>query len=666
MIRTKIPCIPAFHRATVTSFGTFRFAMASCLLLSTATACASRELVIIDGGRTTYEIIVREPSFPTTHLAARELQHFLTQSTGVELKIVPAPTRGMNQILIAHAKGLAPHGLSIETVGTQIWLRGRDSAGESTRVDFLDPIHRGTCNAVYEFLGRFVGVRWFWGDELGDIIPRHDRLTVPSNTSIRKEPFFDYRALAYGPVGSTRGDWARRNRLGAAMTMHHSHHLHKIIPTGEWAARGRPDFAAMINGKRKVAVPGKSGGKHVCTSNADLITLVAQAAMNLFERRPDRMMFSISPADGSGMCQGPICRALDVPGYKVPRGVRKGRPVLTDRIIHFYNAVADQTAARYPDRFLGGYIYADYLYPPRRETSVRDNVALVVAPNVADDILNDQTWAFAKSIYGFWGRFHDRVYAYDTMYQPRHSYGLPAPLGKRAVDLIRFIADSRINGCYLYIAPTWEASGPTAYLAARLLWDSTIDIAQVEDEYYRLLYKDAAVAVRAYYDVARSCLKRASTSDARAVERLSKDFHRTKAYARDSLSKLLIGYGPGLKDLEKQLVRAERLAARDPIVRRRVARLRDNLTLTAATCVGLQAVVDYERAGRNNPTLLAPLGIAITTRDALLTRVGKTYAAALEKALRGADKGVTSPLEPGGYYHKIVPRVAHSKAPRRP
>lgn len=642
-----------------TAAGPLQFIVASILLFGSASDSRSEELVIVDVGRTTYEIVVLEPAFPTTHLAARELQLYLARSTGVELPIVGTPTAGKDQIFIARSEGLAPHAFSIDNAGKEIWLRGRDSAGEQTSVDYLAPIYRGTCNAVYEFLAHFVGIRWFWSDELGEIIPKHERLALPADIHIREKPFFDYRVLAYGPVGSFRGAWARRNRLGAATTMHHSHNLHKILPTDKWAERGREDFAAMINGVRKPAAPGKSGGRHVCTSNADVVEIVARAAAELFERRPDRKMFSISPPDGSGMCQCPSCRALDIDGYRIPRGVRKGRPVLTDRILSFYNAVAERTATTHDDRLLGGYVYGDYLYPPRRVTSMHRNVALVVAPNLADDILDDSTWEVEQSIYRFWGGFHDRVYAHDTMYKIRDAYGLPAPLGHRVAELIRCLAESHIDGCYLYIGPTWEAFGPGAYLAARLLWNPAIDVDRAEDEYYRLLYKEAAGAVRAYFDVAKNCLKRATTCDYVEVEGLSKVFHRSKAYARDSLARLLIGYGSSLEPLEVHLRAAERLAAQDLTVRRRVERLRDNFTLTVTTCRGLQSVVDFERAATRDSTLLAPLAHAIAKRDALLERTGGSYAGALEDAIRKADENVLSPLEPGGYYSTIANASLH-------
>ena len=611
-------------------------------------ASQPNKLILIADGLSSYEILVSESAFPTTRLAAHELQHYLAQSTGVELPIVAHPTYGRHQIVIARSDDLAPHGLRIDTAGTQIWLRGRDSDGERTTVDYVDPIHRGTCNAVYEFLERFVGVRWFWGDELGDVIPKLDKLVLPAEIHVRQEPLFDYRALPYGPTGSFHGDWARRNRLGAATTMHHAHHLHEIVPIDEWARRGREDFAAMINGERK------TDGRHVCTSNADVVALVAEAADAHFDRLPGRTMFSISPPDGSGLCQCPVCRALDVDGYKIPRGVRKGRPVMTDRILCFYNAVAERTVVTHPDRLLGGYVYADYLYPPRRVMSAHRNVALVVAPNVACDILDDGAWVFARSIYHFWGWFHDQVYAYDTMYRIRNAYGLPAPLGDRMADLIRCCADSHIRGCYFYIGPTWESFGPGAYLAARLLWDPTVDVRRTEDEYYRLLYGEAAPAVRVYFAVAEDCLKRATGCDPQEAERLSESFHRTKAYARDGLARLLIGYADAMQDLEAPLRTAEYLAASDPTLCRRVARLRDNFTLASTTCRGLQSVVVFERAGAHDPTLLVPLVEAISLRDALLTRTGKSYAGALEKALRETDENIQSPLQPGGYYETIA------------
>lgn len=616
-------------------------------------AGGSERLVIVDRGATRYEIVTARDALSTTHLAAKELQRFLRQASGVTLPIVSMAHRNKRQIFIAGVGGLKPHGFTIETRGKNIHLNGRDSGGSTPRVDYIDPIHRGTCNAVYEFLERFVGVRWFWGDELGDVVPKMNRITVPAIINIRQEPFFDYRALPYGPAGTFHGNWARRNRLGSAMTMHHAHAQQNIVPIDEWARRGHPEYAAMVGGKRRVGSDRGTNQGHICTTNPEVIQLVADAARFFLRDHPERAMYSISPPDGSGLCRCDRCASYDVPGYRIEEGVRRGRPVATDGMLRFYNAVAEIVAKDHPDRLLGGLIYNEYLYPPRREERAHDMLALVVAPNLARELWNDQVWDFWRDLYRRWNSFHDRIYAYDICYYGGRQLGLPAPLGDRAVDLIRFHADVGTNGCYLYIGLTWEALGPDAYLMARLLWNPRADVERTKNEYFGILYQQAAPAVRSYFDTAEECWRSATTHAPEDIRRLVPAFHRTKPYAREALAKLVVGYGPRLAALGGHVSEAERLAADDTLLRQRVARLRDTHTLTISTIICLQSVIAYEQDGAKDVRHLAPLGDAIRAREALLRRLGSTYGSELAKALRSADGLLNLPLESGGYYHRL-------------
>ncbi len=613
-------------------------------------------LVIINRGRSTYEIVVASDSLSTTRLAAEELRRYVNLATGVKLPIVRTPTAGKRQIYIASTDRLKPHGFAIQAHLGNLYLRGHDGPGRGRSVDYTNPIHRGTCNAVYEFLERFAGVRWFWSDALGELVPRSTRIVVPADLVIKQEPIFDYRALVYGPPGSSDGDWARRNRLGSEIGMHHSHALQRILPVQEWARRGHPEYAAMRAGTRRIKPARGGSGGHVCTGNPEVVAIVADAAKAYFAGHPRRQMYSISLPDGSSVCTCPVCTRYDVPGYKVPSGVHEGWPVITDRILHFYNSVAKIVARKFPDRFLGGYIYMDYLHPPRRVQEVHPMLALVVSPNQAVELWNDDTWAFYQNLFQAWGGFHDRVYAYDTCFLSRRMYALPAPLGQRAVDLIRLLADSGIRGAYLYIGPTWESLGPDSYLLARLLWNPNADVDRIKREYYGLLYQQASGPVRDYFERAERCWREGTTHDRGAVTRLARAFHRSKVHATEAFAELLIGYTPGLADLERHLQAAEQAAGGDQLVKRRVARLRDNFTLTVTTITGLQAVVDYERDPSRGRKHLTHLAHAINARHNLLRRVGLTYSSALQERLQFADANVHSPLEFGGYYHKLATR----------
>ncbi len=615
-------------------------------------------LKIVDNGRSSYQVVVGVDAFPTTRLAAEELVTYLKRATGVELPIVAKPAEGGDYIFISHTDQLAPHGFVIQTKGRHVFLRGHDSDGVKPTVDFLDPVLRGTCHAVYEFLERFVGVRWYWNDGLGEMVPTRDRIAIPSSIGIKQEPRFDYRALVYGPADTQHGDWARRNRLGSAFTMHHGHALHNIVPVEEWAKRGHPDYAALRGGRRRIEGARGGSGGHVCTSHPDVVALVAGAANDFFAAHPKRTMFSISPPDGSGTCMDERCRLLDVPDYVVPQGPRRGKVVKTDRILWFYNEVAKRVYERYPDRMLGGIIYADYLYPPRRAVEVHPMLALIVTPNTALDWWNEDTREFSRALYEDWGRILPRAYAYDTPSLSRRSFGLPAPLGDRLTELVRVLEAANYHGAYLYIGPTWECLGPDAYVLARLLWDPNVDVDRIRREYYSDLYGPAGAAVRQYFEAAEQCWKRVSQCDEREVERVAESLDEVIAWAREGVARLLIGYEPGLAELEMHVTAAEEAAGAEGLPSDRVARIRDSLTLTSATIRGLRAVVDYESDAGKDVERLKPLGRSIAERERLLSRVGRSYGAELAKRMEFADRSVRFPLQVGGHYDLMLKKTA--------
>ncbi len=631
-----------------------------CLVLSMGAGCAFGgfgRLILVEDGRSDFEIVVEAGAFETTQLAGRELQTYVKKATGALLPIVRKPTADRGHVFISSTDRLKPHGFAIQEHEGSLYIRGHDSAGRGDRVDYYRPVLRGTCNGVYSFLERFVGVRWFWNGPLGIIVPEVDRLAIPVGLVMKEEPRFAYRSLTNGPVGSRKGDWARWNRLGSAHGMSHGHALHKIVPVDVWAERGHPEYAAERGGRRRVKKAGTSGG-HVCMSHPDVIELVADAAIEYFRRHPELGMYSISPPDGSGMCMDERCRAWDDPGYRVPFGPRSKRnPVLTDRVLRFYNAVAERVCKVYPDKLLGGYIYQDYQYPPKHINSVHPNVALVVTPNYCCENWDAEKWAFTQGLFATWGKVHDWVYAYDTCYRIRRSYGLPSPMGHRLVEQIQTLDSSGMRGCYLYVGQAWELMGHEAYLLTKMLWNPRVDTSRVADEYYGLLYQQAGPAIRRFYSLAGESWRLSWTCDEADVKRLAKLFGRSKHSGPDVLARLLIGYEERIGEMGDAVREAERLVRGDGVLERRVSRVRDCLTLAETTIGGLRVVADYEGAVEKDVARLGPLVEIVRRREALLKRLDRGYGSKLSEAVRWACERDEVPIRFGGYYHRLATGV---------
>lgn len=599
-------------------------------------------LVIIADGHSAYDIVIPGDALPTTRLAGDELREYVGRACGVALDIVPAVRPGRRGIHIQHDGNLPRNGFVIHaTDHGDIELRGCDGPGVEGRVDLVRPVLRGTCHAVYEFLERFAGVRWYWNEPLGEIIPELSRLTVPRGADIRQTPAFEYRALAYGPVGTGDGEWARRNRLGADRGMHHGHYVHRLLKVGEWARRGHPEFASLIEGRRKTE------GEHVCLSNPEVVRIIAEESARAFEKDANLNMMSISLPDGHDFCSCPNCSALDAGSAGKSR---------TSRVLHFYNQVAELLDGKHGDRKLGAYVYSEYLDPPAQSIPIHPMLTLVVAPNSAMYLSDSVRLRHSHELNAAWAGLHDQVFAYDTLYLMSLHWGLPAPIGGPAVELVRSYAKTGIRGAYLYIAPTWEAGGADAYLLTRLLWNPQADVDRTRNEYFGLLYQGAAEPVRRYFEIAESCWRSAVLGDKPTSAALSKFVGSLKPTDR-RLANLVLGYAPHLVELEACVKDAESRVDEDDRVRRRVERIRDNFVLTDTTVRGLQAAIACHRDPLNRASAVAELKKLGAERDALMVRLSASYGKQLVDWLRAEDERSDSPLRRDGRLRKSTPAI---------
>ena len=116
--------------------------LAVALLLS-PTASSAGELLLADGGRSAYQIVVADDASPSTRHGAEELQTFLEQISGAKLPIVSdRQPQGTQEIILgdnAHLRTLGlsldlpplgPEGYVIRTVGDASGHRGRTTPRE--------------------------------------------------------------------------------------------------------------------------------------------------------------------------------------------------------------------------------------------------------------------------------------------------------------------------------------------------------------------------------------------------------------------------------------------------------------------------------------------------------------------------------------------------------
>jgi hypothetical protein len=163
-------------------------------LLSLLFLCAILSGVTFDRGERKIRTAGRSDTFdkveivvPVTNrvlaFAAAELQHFLKQGAGINAPVVKAPTGGKLALILGDnalsraagldVKKLATEGFFIKRSGNHIFLLGEDDPDADPRKNrWRMWMKRGTLTAVYDFLERFAGVRFYFPGEMGTVVPR--------------------------------------------------------------------------------------------------------------------------------------------------------------------------------------------------------------------------------------------------------------------------------------------------------------------------------------------------------------------------------------------------------------------------------------------------------------------------------------------------------------
>lgn len=117
--------------------------------------------LLTEGGRSRYEIVLPADAVPAEQTAARELQSFLKQISGVELADWSPPRPGpaifigqspetASALGIPDWKRLKPDEIRLKSAGGNLYLAGDRP--------------RGTLYAVYELLEKEFGVRFWTAD----------------------------------------------------------------------------------------------------------------------------------------------------------------------------------------------------------------------------------------------------------------------------------------------------------------------------------------------------------------------------------------------------------------------------------------------------------------------------------------------------------------------
>jgi hypothetical protein len=332
--------------------------------------------------------------------------------------------------------------------------------------------------------------------------------------SFWKEDDASLAELKFGRVRPATLDgqrlWQERNRLGGLRIAdgHRWAQLCSPLVYGE----SHPEYFALIDGKRDTKYVDGKHGNQLCTSNPDVVKRIADSIKAQFRARPELDGFSIAPNDGHGFCECEQCREVDawanagehqedVFDAETAEGTteldkgRSGKPALTDRMLRFANAVAEQVAEEFPDKLLLTLIYSVYRTPPRR---------VKLHPNVIAQFCT-MTWAQVsepvreKEIEMLAGiqDFTERRGIYDYFVNGVNG-SMPRGFAR---TLHRSVREYYALGCRHFATQAgfdFALGGFNYYLAGRMLWDMETELDEALEDYCASGFEPGAASVRRF------------------------------------------------------------------------------------------------------------------------------------------------------------------------
>lgn len=343
---------------------------------------------------------------------------------------------------------------------------------------------------VADLLRRW-GFRWFAPSPKWHVTPQLKDLAVDLN--IVESPQLIERRIwyAYGMSGEDLKPlmldyqrWAVANRLTLSGLTRTGHSYGNIIGRNKAAFASNPELSAMNeDGTRdQTSVP---NARKFCFSNPDLIQLVANDRRQLLEtnRRanPAAFMVSVDPSDGQGTCHCDNCQALGT---------------TTDRVMHLANETAKRLRADDPRAWVGLYAYSSHRLPPTIDVEPNVYVQVALGFNRTQYSLPELVDRWSKKVSAIGLREYYGVEAWD--------WGLPGRARGGRVEYHRtwipFYAERNLNGINAETNANWGAQTLGLYVASQMMWRPDVDVDALVDEFFELLFRDAAAPMRAFYE----------------------------------------------------------------------------------------------------------------------------------------------------------------------
>ncbi|MBQ7638149.1 MAG: DUF4838 domain-containing protein [Clostridia bacterium] len=370
-----------------------------CLLLSAVPfAIAASNVSVTDG----WSVLVPEQPTDYESYAAEKISGCLSEIFSAEINVVTQAEN--NYIAIGRASeadvsSLKDNSYRIKAIGGNVHINGTGVRG----------LQAGACRFLEEFFGRKVYTASI------TVMPKADWVTVPGNTDIVYEAFFEYsdtdwkspRDWEYSLANGITGGTYRRLPYEMGGTVNYLGgfcHTMGALCESEKYAETHPEYLALHDGKRTTDQP--------CLTNPDVLEIAKNNVLSMLASGHDPeasvQIVSVTQNDNYNYCECENCKA-----YEKAHG-----DVRSATMISFVNRIADAVkAAGYDNVAIDTFAYQ---YTRQAPTGIapRDNVIVRLCTieccfaHTLDDPSCERNAALMKDL-SDWSKICSRIYVWD-------------------------------------------------------------------------------------------------------------------------------------------------------------------------------------------------------------------------------------------------------------
>lgn len=458
-------------------------------------------VLLVDNGQPkgTICVMVKQPN-ATLQLAITELQECIAQSTGAKLPIVNGEIKTPG-IVIGDCPQAAQVGLigsdmpvegfAIKTAPELVFIVGHDQPVDTTAPS------TGAAWGIFEFLERFVGVRWYWPTERGgrSLLPQPSLSIKP--VSLTDAPYFRKRDN-WPPIGNgPDGAFQNLTRLHTTLRCADSWPAQLVVHSPRWW--NVPDYRDNIPEVFQMRADGTRNYNMLCYGNPKTLEIYLAEIARVFDdhQKPDdnRMgirgnAITVSPYDMAVACYCPDCRKLfDEHGGQYGSASKV--------IATFVSKLASEVKKRWPDKTIIYLPYMNYTAAPDGVTfSGNVEVQICGMPGIAQykepsilawDQANIDKWArlTGRKVqnwhYSCWPEDRTKApYQYPHVLQAFYQHNRNKVIG------------SFING----EGDHWPRQHISLYCWLKLLWNPDFNVDKAIDAYCRRMYGPATAPMR--------------------------------------------------------------------------------------------------------------------------------------------------------------------------